>query len=103
MASRSAASYWTPKQNKSFERALAVYDKETPDRWKNVAAMVGSKTAEEVKRHYELLMEDLRCIESGHVPFPNYRSSVKDTRGRATAGLTDEDYRLLMHLKLQRQ
>ncbi|CAN6466994.1 unnamed protein product [Victoria cruziana] len=103
MASRSATSYWTPKQNKSFERALAVYDKETPDRWKNVAAMVGGKTAEEVKRHYELLMEDLRSIESGNVPFPNYRSSIGDNRLKAAAGLTEEDYRLLMHLKLQRQ
>ncbi|KAF3789992.1 RADIALIS-like 1 protein [Nymphaea thermarum] len=93
MASRSATSSWTSKQNKSFETALAVYDKETPDRWKNVAAMVGGKTAEEVKRHYELLMEDLRSIESGNVPFPNYRSSIDDNRGRATTGLAEEDYK----------
>ncbi|KAL2346125.1 hypothetical protein Fmac_000125 [Flemingia macrophylla] len=68
-------SFWTPKQNKVFEKALAKYDKDTPDRWHNVAKAVGGKSAEEVKRHYEILLEDLRHIESGHVPIPNYRYS----------------------------
>lgn len=69
-------SSWTPKQNKLFERALALYDKDTPERWQNVAKAVGgNKTAEEVKRHYDILLEDLRQIESGHVPIPNYKSS----------------------------
>ncbi|KAG0463877.1 hypothetical protein HPP92_019497 [Vanilla planifolia] len=75
MASRSPASSWTQKQNKLFESALAVYDKDTPDRWQNVARAVGGKSAEEVKRHYDLLVEDLKHIESGQVPFPNYNSS----------------------------
>ncbi|EHA8590413.1 protein RADIALIS-like 3 [Elaeis guineensis] len=78
------SSSWTPKQNKLFERALAVYDKDTPDRWQNVARAVGGKSAEEVKRHYELLVEDLKHIESGQVPFPNYnkRSSTMDEEQR---------------------
>nr|KYP75167.1 hypothetical protein KK1_007868 [Cajanus cajan]KYP75187.1 hypothetical protein KK1_007891 [Cajanus cajan] len=67
-------SSWTPKQNKVFEKALAMHDKDTPDRWHNIAKAVGGKSAEEVKRHYEILLEDLRHIESGHVPIPNYRS-----------------------------
>ncbi|XP_028964751.1 protein RADIALIS-like 5 [Malus domestica] len=46
------SSSWTPKQNKLFEKALALYDKETPERWQNVAKAVGgNKTAEEVKKH----------------------------------------------------
>ncbi|XP_064950599.1 protein RADIALIS-like 3, partial [Musa acuminata AAA Group] len=74
--SRGSTSSWTPQQNKLFERALAVYDKDTPDRWQNVARAVGGgKTAEEVKKHYELLLEDLEHIESGRVPYPNYKSS----------------------------
>ncbi|KAJ1427463.1 SANT/Myb domain [Sesbania bispinosa] len=68
-------SSWSAKQNKLFEKALAKYDKDTPDRWQNVAKAVGGKSAEEVKRHYELLLEDLRHIESGHVPIPNYKST----------------------------
>ena len=43
---------WTAEQNKAFERALAVYDRDTPNRWQNVARAVGGKTAEEVKQHY---------------------------------------------------
>ncbi|KAK4345403.1 hypothetical protein RND71_035579 [Anisodus tanguticus] len=66
---------WTAKQNKAFEKALAVYDKETRDRWSNVAKAVGGKTAEEVKRHYEILLEDVFYIESGRVPFPKYKNT----------------------------
>ncbi|XP_078431426.1 protein RADIALIS-like 6 [Wolffia australiana] len=65
---------WTVEQNKRFERALAVYDEDTADRWHNVARAVGSKSAEEVKKHYKVLMEDLKTIESGRVSLPNYRN-----------------------------
>ncbi|KAM1426196.1 hypothetical protein TB2_018082 [Malus domestica] len=72
-SSRSSSSSWTPKQNKQFEKALALYDKDTPDRWQKVARAVVGKSAEEVKRHYEILIEDVKHIESGRVPFPDYR------------------------------
>lgn len=68
-------SSWTPKKNKLFEKALAVYDKDTPDRWQNVANAVGGKTEEEVKRHYEILVQDLMNIESGKFPIPNYKAT----------------------------
>ncbi|CAN6477981.1 unnamed protein product [Victoria cruziana] len=108
MAARSlSSSSWTSKQNKSFERALAVFDKDTPDRWKNVAAMVGGgKTAEEVKCHYELLTEDVKSIESGHWPPPSYKpacSAVDNSSKAKSSFLTDDDRRLMMSLKLQRQ
>ncbi|KAE9586163.1 putative transcription factor MYB/SANT family [Lupinus albus] len=74
MASNSSS--WTTKQNKKFENALAVYDKDTPDRWQKLAMAVGGKTVEEVKRHYEMLVEDLKQIEEGHVPLPNYRNAT---------------------------
>ncbi|XP_059638220.1 protein RADIALIS-like 3 [Cornus florida] len=58
MASSSMSSRsWTAEQNKAFEKALAVYDKDTLDRWHNVARAVGGKTAEEVRKHYEVLVE----------------------------------------------
>ncbi|KAH7682750.1 SANT/Myb domain-containing protein [Dioscorea alata] len=91
--SRSSGSSWTTKQNKMFERALAVFDKDTPDRWQNVARAVEGKSAEEVKRHYELLIEDLNHIESGQVPFPTYKSP-------ASSRVTNEEQRL-RYMKLQ--
>lgn len=93
MASSSLSSQssdsWTAKENKAFERALAVYDKDTPDRWHNVAKAVGGKTPEEVKRHYELLVEDVKHIESGRVPFPKY----KTTGGNSHGNMSDEETR----------
>ncbi|CAF1701866.1 unnamed protein product [Brassica napus] len=60
MASNSMSSYgsgsWTVKQNKAFERALATYDQDTPDRWYNVARAVGGTTPDEAKRQYDLLV-----------------------------------------------
>nr|XP_009786616.1 PREDICTED: protein RADIALIS-like 1 [Nicotiana sylvestris]XP_016513252.1 PREDICTED: protein RADIALIS-like 1 [Nicotiana tabacum] len=74
MASNSLSA-WTPKENKKFEQALAVYDKDTPDRWQNIAKYVGGgKSVDDVKQHYAILIEDLKHIESGDVPFPKYRS-----------------------------
>ena len=68
-----ASAQWSAKENKLFERALAVYDKDTPDRWYKVARAIGSaKTADEVKRHYEILVDDVKKIESGRVASPNY-------------------------------
>ncbi|KAL1353711.1 protein RADIALIS-like 4 [Arachis duranensis] len=86
MASSSA---WTSKQNKRFENALAVFDKDTPDRWQKLARAVGGKTTvEEVKMHYEMLVEDLKQIEEGHVPLPNYRNVPSN----ATVGSSNKGY-----------
>jgi hypothetical protein len=73
-SSSSTATNWTSEENKLFEKALAIYDKDTPDRWNNVASMVGGgKSTEEVKRHYEILLEDFNSIEAGQVPLPKYK------------------------------
>ena len=56
---------WSREENKTFELALAVVDERDPDRWKVVAAMVGGKSAEEVEKHYVILLQDLQFIESG--------------------------------------
>ncbi|EEF52579.1 protein RADIALIS-like 3 [Ricinus communis] len=93
-----SSSSWTPKQNKLFENALAIYDKDTPDRWHNLARAVGGKTIEEVKRHYELLVEDVREIEAGHVPLPNYKKAGLGSKGYCS--FVEEEQRL-KGLKLQ--
>ena len=75
-SSYSSNSSWTSKQNKQFEKALALYDKDTEDRLQKVAEKVG-KSPEEVKRHYDILVADVKRIEDGKVPFP-YRSSGRN-------------------------
>nr|XP_018681790.1 PREDICTED: protein RADIALIS-like 4 [Musa acuminata subsp. malaccensis] len=77
MSSGAVSSSWTEEQNKMFEDALAKYDKDTPDRWNKVARAVRGKTVEEVKRHYELLVEDIGRIENGHMPYGKYLSTSR--------------------------
>ncbi|KAL3514643.1 hypothetical protein ACH5RR_027360 [Cinchona calisaya] len=79
MASNSST--WTAKENKLFENALTIYDKDTPDRFHNVAKAVGGKTVEQVKRHYDMLVEDINDIESGKVPLPDYDSYGNSNKG----------------------
>ncbi|KAG6626825.1 protein RADIALIS-like 4 [Carya illinoinensis] len=97
-----SGSTWTAKQNKLFENAVAMYGKDTgPDRWQNLAKAVGGKTVEEVKRHYEFLVEDVRQIETGQVPLPNYRKiTTAATNKGYNNNYMDEEQRL-KGLKLQ--
>ncbi|PKA47224.1 Transcription factor RADIALIS [Apostasia shenzhenica] len=82
-SSSSSGSGWSKSQNKLFEKALAVYDQDTPDRWQKVARYVGDgKSADDAKRHYELLVDDVQRIESGLVRYPNYRSSGSGQQNR---------------------
>ena len=89
----SLSSTWTLIQNKRFEKALAAYDKDTPDRWENVARAVGGKTAEEVRKHYQDLVDDVKRIESGRVPLPDYSRSESSTR--RTGGKLESSMRSL--------
>lgn len=71
-------SKWTKEENKKFERALAIYDEETPDRWLKVAAMIPGKTVSDVERQYTELEADVSNIEAGLVPIPGYFSPSFD-------------------------
>lgn len=71
----SSGTVWTIKQNKIFENALADFDKDTTDRWEKVAARLPGKTAMDVKKHYEDLVDDVTCIEAGRVALPTYSNS----------------------------
>ncbi|KAK6130982.1 hypothetical protein DH2020_035273 [Rehmannia glutinosa] len=96
-SSRGSGSSWTPKQNKQFEEALAMYDKDTPDRWHNIARAVSGKSAEEVRRHYEALEKDIMKIETDQVPIPNYKTMANVNNFYQYHNAN----RLLKNLKLQ--
>lgn len=71
---------WTREQDRAFEDALVAYFKEdSEDCWEKIAKTVPGKTVEEVKHHYELLVEDLDRIESGVVPLPCYSTLSDDS------------------------
>lgn len=74
---------WSGEQDKAFENALATYPEDLEDRWEKIAADVPGKTLEEVKHHYELLVEDINQIESGRIPLPSYSPLSEDSSGNA--------------------
>ncbi|CAL0301709.1 unnamed protein product [Lupinus luteus] len=67
---------WTLEENKLFENALAVHDKDTPDRWHKVAEMIPGKTVGDVMRQYMELEADVSDIEAGLVPIPGYKNTT---------------------------
>nr|GMD36130.1 transcription factor SRM1 [Ipomoea batatas] len=74
-ADESSNAVWTREQDKAFENALVTYPEDSSDRWEKIAADVPGKSLEEVKLHYEILIDDVSRIESGCVPVPCYNSS----------------------------
>ncbi|CAM8879115.1 unnamed protein product [Rhodiola kirilowii] len=72
---KSHKSYWTREENKLFESALAIYDKNTADRWEKVAHMIPGRSVSDVINQYKELEDDVSDIEAGLVPTPGYLTS----------------------------
>lgn len=88
---------WSKEEEKTFENAIAMHwvDEDCKGQWEKIASMVPSKTMDELKQHYQLLVEDVSAIEAGHIPLPNYvgeeaSSSNKDCHGFSGAMASDK-------------
>lgn len=68
-----AADTWSREEEKAFENAVATHG----DNWDEIAALVPSKSLDEIKRHYELLLEDINGIETGRVQLPPYSNGLE--------------------------
>ncbi|CAL4956385.1 unnamed protein product [Urochloa decumbens] len=89
------AAAWTREEDKAFENAVAAAaappaDGPPDEGWfAALAASVPARTAEEVRRHYEALVEDVSAIDAGRVPLPRYageaESSAATPDGAASA------------------
>ncbi|KAM0839050.1 hypothetical protein ACQ4PT_060577 [Festuca glaucescens] len=86
--SGSGSGTWTREQEKAFENALATLP--DPDdeaaMWDAISAAVQGKTPEEVRRHYELLVEDVDGIEAGRVPLLVYAGDAGPEDGGSGGG-----------------
>ncbi|XP_010270991.1 PREDICTED: protein RADIALIS-like 3 [Nelumbo nucifera] len=89
---------WSWEENKLFEVALAMVDEENPNRWEVVAAMVGGKSAEEVRKHYFILLKDLECIESGRFDHGFEDQLCLQVECTQSICWTDEDQKMLLQL-----
>ncbi|KAK4348227.1 hypothetical protein RND71_034566 [Anisodus tanguticus] len=66
-----AITTWTREEDKEFENAIAEFFKSGEEQeWEKIALRVPTKTIQQVKQHYQLLVE---AIEAGLVPLPNYK------------------------------
>ncbi|CAH9082617.1 unnamed protein product [Cuscuta europaea] len=92
---------WSREEEKAFENAIAIHwVEDSKEHWDTFASIVPSRTVEELKRHYQLLVEDVSDIEAGRVPLPTYyaqqesatsnTAAAKDPRARS-ATLTSSD------------
>ncbi|XP_026389695.1 transcription factor SRM1-like isoform X2 [Papaver somniferum] len=90
----SESSTWSREQDKAFENALAIHPEGTENRWEKIAVEVTGKTLEDVKSHYDILVEDISGIEAGLVPVPCYVSSPEGSAehvGEGGASRKDEN------------
>ncbi|BAC05661.1 putative syringolide-induced protein 1-3-1B [Oryza sativa Japonica Group] len=101
-----AAAAWTREDDKAFENALAACAAPPPadggapdDDWfaALAASVPGARSAEEVRRHYEALVEDVAAIDAGRVPLPRYAgeesAAPPDGAGAAAAASKDGGHR----------
>nr|WLQ69654.1 MYB protein [Zingiber officinale] len=94
--SRLPAEAWSKEENKRFELALARYGEGTPDRWARVARAVGGgKSVDQVVRHYERLLDDIKLIETATEPFYHYPTYNANRRGgpASAAAAGDQEQR----------
>lgn len=82
-ADESSSSVWSREQDKKFEKAIATYPEDSSDRWEKIAAQVPGKSVEDIKDHYQLLVDDVNQIESGFIQVPCYNSSSDDPTSHA--------------------
>lgn len=91
----SSATAWSKEEEKAFENAIAMHwvgdgEEESEEKWEKIASNVPSKSMEELKKHYEMLVEDVLAIEAGNIPLPSYvgeeaTSSYKDSHGLSSS------------------
>ncbi|XP_016445562.2 uncharacterized protein LOC107770741 [Nicotiana tabacum] len=99
-------SFWTKEEDKIFENTLAVYSSDD-DLLMMMAAALPGKSLEDIKNHYEVLVEDVNAIESGLVPLPRYRNMQShslnksrlpkaDVERRKGVAWTEEEHKLFL-------
>ncbi|XP_042041406.1 transcription factor MYBS1-like [Salvia splendens] len=88
-----ATGEWSSEENTVFENALAEVDHSSPNFFESLAAKVPWRSPDDVRLHYEALVQDLELIESGHFPIPDYPPLDAPARPDEMDPTRDDDIR----------
>ncbi|KAG5584385.1 hypothetical protein H5410_044819 [Solanum commersonii] len=94
------SSIWSREEDKIFENILAIYFNDNNLLPKMEESLPG-KTVDEIKDHYNILLEDINAIDSGGTPLPNYpemqsnanQNTKADIDWRRGTPWTEEEHR----------
>lgn len=79
---------WTFEEDKFFEMSLAQYEGSWPimgdDYWSRLQEKMPQKGVQDLKDRFTKLEEDVRAIESGLVPLPDYEDECDDVTAEVT-------------------
>jgi len=79
--------WWSAQEDKIFEKILSEkFGARLQDILEEVAKQISTKNIEAVRRRYEQLEEDIKNIEAGRVPLPNYGDSGNVTSNNSRKG-----------------
>ena len=99
------SSAWTFQENKVFEEAFAKFPEIfSRGEWHEIAKLIPTKTSDQIKLHYNHLLEDSWNIECGLVPLPDYKDT--DIDESESGHLSEcrnlkEDKEIIVHGNLQ--
>ncbi|XP_070035662.1 protein RADIALIS-like 3 [Nicotiana tomentosiformis] len=83
--SASTSVVWSREEERAFESAIAMQHsiEDSKEQWQKIALIVPNKTIEELKQHYQLLVDDVTATDAGYVPIPNctFSSTNESIRG----------------------
>ncbi|KAI4319193.1 hypothetical protein MLD38_032823 [Melastoma candidum] len=68
-------SEWSREEDKAFEDAIALHwVEDSKEVWDKISSLLPTRSPQEIKRHYQVLVDDVTAIEAGHVELPDYAS-----------------------------
>ncbi|KAL3716661.1 hypothetical protein ACJRO7_008274 [Eucalyptus globulus] len=83
----SSALEWSREEDKAFENAIAMHwVEDSKEPWDKIASMVPGKSLEELKLHYQMLVDDVNAIDAGQIQVPNYVSDETSSSSAAKDG-----------------
>ncbi|KAK9684398.1 hypothetical protein RND81_10G207300 [Saponaria officinalis] len=78
---------WTREEEKAFENGIALHlSDQKNEEFEKIASLVPTKSIEEIREHYQVLLDDVNAIESGKIALPNYGNGTGNGEALSSSG-----------------